>query len=168
MTNHALRIALVAAVSCGAAYSVEPRSAVPVYVEPTKGDDGQFSDMLKVELMKRRGLIKAKVDIVRSPKNAMYILEASITYTRDRRKKSAWGTDRPSAVASVIAYNRCDVMVWSKTKGDKDIFGDAGGPIDTAEKAAASFKEALAKKKSRLNQAAPCVLEGDPPVELTE
>lgn len=128
MTKRLSWVVLAAVLSCGAAHGVEP----------TKGDDGQFSDMLKVEPMKRRGLIKAKVEIVRSPENAVHILEASITCTRHRRKKSIRGTDRPNTVASVIAYNRCDLMVWSKTKGDKNIFGNAGGPIDTAEKAAAS------------------------------
>ena len=86
----------------------------------------------------------------------IYILEPSITYQRGR--KSVFGSDKPTAIASVFAYDRCGRMVWSKTKGDKDIFGDAQGVIDTAQKVAASFKEALAKKQSQLNRAPPCVL----------
>ena len=163
MTSFARFAVILVAASTVAAIKlsgVEPRTAVPVFVEPTKGDDGQFSDMLKVELSKRRGLIKAKVDIVRRPEHAIYVLEASITYPRDRRRRTVWNTDRPSAVASVFAYDRCGRMVWSKTKGDRDIFGDARGVIDTAEKVAASFKEALAKRKSRLNRAPACLEEG--------
>ncbi len=157
--RHICKFVLTVTVLGGMARGVEPRVAVPVYVETTKGDDGQFSDMLKVEMMKRRGLIKAKVDIVRKPEAARYIIEASITYQRDRRRRSVWRTDRPSAVASVFAYNQCGALVWSKTKGDKNIFGDADGVIETAQKVAASFKEALAKKKSRLNRSLPCVLQ---------
>lgn len=139
-----------------------PRSG-PRFVEPTKGDDGQFSDMLKVELSERRGLTRAKVDIVRRPEQAHYILEASTTYQRDRRHPNIWRTDRPSAVASVFAYDRCRAMVWGKTKGDRDIFGDADGVIETAQKVAASFKEAVTKKKSRLNRAPPCLSVWDEP-----
>ena len=132
-----------------------------MFVEPTKGDEGQFSDMLKVELMKRKGLIKAKVDIVRKPEDARYVLEVSITYQRDR-KNSIWQTrERASAIASAMAYDARGKLVWSKVKGDRDIFGDAHGAIETAQKLAASFKEALAQKGSRLNRALPCLREGE-------
>ena len=70
---------------------VERRTSVPAFVEPTSGDDGPFSDMLKVEPMKRPGLIKAKVDIAQTPENPCYVSEATITYTHSRRRKSVWG-----------------------------------------------------------------------------
>ena len=141
--------------------AVEPRTAVPVYVEPTKDDGGKFSDLLKVELSKRRGLIKAKVDIVRTPETAVYILESSINYRRKQWHEGWLTNDKATATAAIFAYDRCGKMVWSKTKGDRDIFSDARGVQETASKVAASFKEALAKKNSRLNRAEPCLRPGD-------
>ena len=158
--RHTCTLTLAATVLCGMASGVEPRTAVPVFVGPTKGDDGQFSDVLKVELMKRKGLIKAKVDIVRRPEAAQYILEVSIAYQRGRRQRTIWQTERATAVASAMAYDACGRLVWSKVKGDK-VLGDAEGVIETAQKMARSFKEALAKKKSRLNRAPPCLSVGD-------
>ena len=72
------RSVLAAVHSCSTATDVEPHAAVRVVVEPTKGDDGQFSDMLKVKLSKRRGRIKAAVYIVCPPEDAHYVLKASI------------------------------------------------------------------------------------------
>ena len=158
--RHVPTVVVAAILACGTAEAVDPRVAVPVFVESTRGDDGQFSDLLKVELMKRKGLIKAKVDIVRRPEDARYIIEVSIVYQRDRRRSNVWRTERATAVGSAMAYDACGRLVWSKVKGDRDIFGDAHGVIETAQKMAASFKEALAKKKSRLNRAEPCLEAG--------
>ena len=97
-------LGLAATVLCGASNGVETRTAVPVFLEP-KGDDGQFSDMLKVEMMKRKGLIKANVDIVRRPEVGRYGLEVSTAYRRERRQRTIWTAERATAVASAMA---CD------------------------------------------------------------
>lgn len=83
--------------------------------------------------------------------------------SRTRAITAGWvtgDTEKPSAVLSVIAYDSCGRMVWSQTNGDTDIFGDAGGLIGTADKAAAGCKDVLAKKESRLNRVEPCTDEG--------
>ena len=162
MNKHKLHIAaFLLACSPLAAPAAEPRTAVPVFVEPTEDDGGRFSDLLKVELSKRRGLIKAKVDIVRAPEHAHYILEPSISYRRKQWHEGWLTNDKATATAAVFGYDRCGRLVWSKTKGDRDIFSTAHGAQETASKVAASFKEALAKRKSRLNQAPPCLRPGD-------
>lgn len=59
--------------------------------------------------------------------DAYYGLEASITYQRGRRRHTVCNTDRPSAAASLFAYDRCGLIVWSKTKADRDVVRDAHG-----------------------------------------
>ena len=126
-----------------------------MYVKPSESDGGKFSDLLKVELSKRKGLIKANVDIVRSPEYAQYIIELSVNY-REGKWHEGWLTpDKATATAAVFAYDQCGKMVWSKTKGDRSLFA-AEGPVYAAKKVAMSFKAALAKKNSRLNKAQPC------------
>ena len=59
--------------------------------------------------------------------DAYYGLEASITYQRGRRRHTVCNTDRPSAAASLFAYDRSGRMVWNKTKADLDVVRDAHG-----------------------------------------
>lgn len=132
---------------------------VTVYVEPSTPDDSKFSNLLKVELAKRKGAINANVDIVRFPEQAQYVLECSVS-TRKPKWHEGWLTfDKPTVVASIFAYDQCGKMVWTKNKGDLALLGGAGGALATAQKVAWSFKTALAKKNSRLNKAKPCITE---------
>ena len=129
--------------------------SVVVYVEPTRSDDGKFSDLLKVELNKRKGAIKVAVEVVRDPKLADYVLEANVTHRKGKWHEGWLTPDKAENMAAVIAYNRCGRMVWSKNKGDMTLFG-SGGAVLVAQKTALSFKRALVKKNSRLNKAEPC------------
>lgn len=132
-----------------------PPAPVPVYVERLESDDGKFTDLLKVELAKRKGLIKATVDIVRFPEQARYIIETNVTYRKGKWHEGWLTPSKAETMATAFAYDQCGKLVWSKTKGDMTLMG-SGGAVLAAQKMAASFKEALAKKKSRLNRAAPC------------
>ena len=106
--------------------------------------------------MKRRGIIKATVDVVRSAERARYIIESSVIYRDNGFWRIVTNSERAEVIASVMAYDACGSLVWSKTKDDSDFFGHVKGPVETAQKVAASFKEALAKRNSRLNRASPC------------
>lgn len=131
------------------------REPVSVYVERSRDDDGKFSDLLKVELNKRKGAIKTTIEIIRDPEQARYILEANVSRRKGKWHEGWLTPDKAETMAAVIAYDRCGRMVWSKNKGDMTLFG-SGGDVLVAQKIAASFKSALAKKKSRINQARPC------------
>lgn len=160
-------IALLAIIPSTPTMAIEPREAVAVYVEPITTVDRRFSDRLKVELSKRSGMIKPKVDIVRSREQAQYIIEVhriKITGRRPTGHEGILSREMGPRMASVLASDRCGRLLWAKSLGERDpLFEDAHGLIDAAEKAAASFKEVLADQKSRLNRAPPCLVEGEHP-----
>ncbi|MDE0103411.1 MAG: hypothetical protein OXN89_13625 [Bryobacterales bacterium] len=141
--NRISGIAVAIIACCGMASGIESRTAVPVFVDQTNGDGGQMSDTVQLELMKRIGLIKATVDIVRRPAYTRYVLEVSISYQCDWRRRTICKTERATAVAFAMAHDNCVRLVHSKLEGDRDMFGDADGVIET-KKMAASFKEAQA------------------------
>lgn len=153
------RIALLAIIPSVLAMAVEPREPVRVYVQPTTAVDGRFCDRLKVELS------KAKVDIVRSREQAQYIIEVGkfkITGRRPTGHEGSLSSEKAPRMAAVLAGDRCGRMLWAKNLGEREpLFADSHGLIEAAEKTAASFKEALANKKSRLNRAPPCLVEAE-------
>ena len=66
MPNKDLRLltSILLALLWKAALVVDPVTAVPAYAEPT-ADGDEFSNLLKVELARRKGMVKVHIDVVR-------------------------------------------------------------------------------------------------------
>ena len=151
-------------VLCSAALAVEPIDYATIYVKPARYDaERDFHSLLRVELLKKKGVIPVTISMTSDPKKADMILEVHLG-----RRDASWheGTltpGKPTAMVSVVAFDHCEQPLFVKTKGDMTIFGPAG-PINSAAKMALSFKEALWKKRSRLNKTRrerPCLFDED-------
>ena len=157
-------LVFLAAVLCPAAFAVEPGRHATVYLKPARySAERDFHSVLRVELLKRKGVIPITVSLTNDLDEAELLLEVHLG-----RRDAAWHegfltTAQPTAIVSVVAFDHCERPLFVKTKGDMTIWGPAG-PVNAAQKMALSFKEGLWKKKSRLNKTrreSPCLYDQD-------
>ena len=120
----------------------------PVYIEATTPDQGNFSDVLTVEFLKRH----KRMAVVQSPSEAQLIVSANID-TRPTSSASANDTEAVSrtewsTTATVFARDRCGRIVWGENA--------SGHSAWVAKHIAKALKVAIERRKSRLHRAKPC------------
>lgn len=147
-----------------AALAVEPSRYATVHVKPPRYDaERDFHSLLRVELLKKKGLVPVTISLTDDPDQADIVLEVHLG-----RRDASWHEGmltpaKPTAMVSVVALDHCGQALFVKTKGDATIWGSAG-PVLSAQRMALSFKEALHKKRSRLNKTRrerPCLFDED-------
>ena len=121
---------------------------VPVYIEATISDRGNFSDLLTVEFLKWH----KRMAVVQSPSEAQLIVSANID-TRPTSSASASDTKAQSwtqwsTTAAVFARDRCGRIVWGENA--------SGHSAWVAARVSKALKAAIEKRKSRLHKAKPC------------
>ena len=128
--------------------SSELSMPVPAYIEATNPDQGNFSDLLTVEILKRH----KRMAVVQSPNEAQLIVSANID-TRPTSRAKANDTEAVSrtewsTTAAVFARDRCGRIVCGENT--------SGHSAWVAEHIAKALKVAIERRQSRLHRAKPC------------